>query len=256
MSGEPGGEGEPFDLNQVFSGQEAVLLGELTSARRAGHPIVQGDATEGLWIELLRKRLPRRYDATRAIVVDSQGHRSHQMDLVIYDRYFSPQWWEQADHHYVPAESVYAVFEVKPEINREYLLYASEKIASVRELYRTAAQFGWAMGTMNPRPTSPPILGGLLAGSSAWSPTFGEPFQRALADGAAHGGLDLGCVLGHGAFEIPDLSRRSEAVNSEPGVALVTFLLTLLRRLQALGSAPAIDYTAYERWITGGLASV
>jgi hypothetical protein len=32
----------------------------------------------------------------------------------------------------------------------------------------------------------------------------------------------------------------------------VTFLLTLLRRLQALGMVSAIDYTAYERWIVGG----
>jgi hypothetical protein len=245
---------DTFDLHQVFFGQEETLRGELAAARQAGHPTVQGDATEGHWIELLGQRLPRRYDVTKAIVVDSQGHRSEQMDIVICDRYYSPQWWELADHHYVPAESVYAVFEVKPQINRDYLLYASEKIASVRQLHRTATSFGWAMGTMNPRPRHPPILGGVLTGASGWSPPFGEPFRTALADGAADGALDLGCVLGHGAFEIPDLTRRSEAVVSEPGVALVTFLLTLLRRLQALGSVPAIDYTAYERWIVGSRA--
>lgn len=245
---------DSFDLHQVFVGQEEALRGELTVAHQAGHPTVQGDATEGHWIGLLRKRLPRRYDVTKAIVVDSQGHRSEQMDLVICDRYYSPQWWELADHHYVPAESVYAAFEVKPEINRDYLIYASEKIASVRQLHRTAASFGWAMGTMNPRPRHPPILGGLLAGASGWSPTFGKPFRAALDDGPADGALDLGCVLGQGAFEIPDMARRSEVVVSEPEVALVTFLLTLLRRLQALGSVPAIDYTAYEGWITGGRA--
>jgi hypothetical protein len=245
---------DAFDLHQVFFGQEEALRGELRTARQAGHPTVQGDATEGHWIDLLGKRLPRRYDITKAIVVDSKGDRSDQMDLVIYDRCYSPQWWELADHHYVPAESVYAVFEVKPEINREYVIYASEKIASVRQLRRTAASFGWAMGMMNPRPHHPAILGGLLAGASGWSPAFGEPFRTALEDGAADGALDLGCVLGQGAFEVPDLARRSEAVVSEPGVALVTFLLTLLRRLQALGTVPAIDYTAYEGWITGGTA--
>jgi hypothetical protein len=245
---------DSFDLHQVFFGQEEALRSELMAARMAGHPTIHGDATEGHWIELLRKRLPRRYDVTKAIVVDSKGHRSDQMDLVVYDRYYSPQWWELADHHYVPAESVYAVFEVKPEINREYVLYASEKVASVRQLHRTAAPFGWAMGTMDPRPHHPAILGGLLTGTSGWSPTFGDSFRTALADGVADGALDLGCILGHGAFEVPDLTQRSEAVASEPGVALVTFLLTLLRRLQALGSVPAIDYTAYERWIVGGTA--
>jgi len=246
---------DEFDLHEVFFGQDEALRVELRAARQAGHPTVQGDATEGHWITLLGKRLPRRYDVTKAIVVDSQGHRSEQMDLIVYDRYYSPQWWELADHHYVPAESVYAVFEVKPEINRDYVLYAAEKIASVRQLHRTAASFGWAMGTMPPRPQHPAILGGLLAGGSGWSPTFGDPFRTALKDGVADGALDLGCVMGHGAFEIPDLTKRSEAVVSEPNVALVTFLLTLLRRLQALGSVPAIDYAAYEGWIVGGTAA-
>jgi len=245
---------DSFDLHQVFFGQDEALRGELKAARQAGHTTVQGDATEDHWIGLLRKRLPRRYDVTKAIVVDSKGHRSEQMDLVVYDRYYSPQWWELADHHYVPAEGVYAVFEVKPEINREYLIYASEKIASVRQLHRTATSFVSAMGTMEPRPQHPAILGGLLASTSGWSPAFGEPFRTALADVVADGALDLGCVLGHGAFEIRDLTQRSEAVVSEPGVGLVTFLLTLLRRLQALGNVPAIDYTAYERWIIGGTA--
>jgi len=243
-----------IDLTEVFSGQEEILQAELKSGKLAGHPAVQGDATEDHWIELIRNRLPRRYDVTKAIVVDSRGRRSQQMDLVVYDRHFSPQWWQQADHHYIPAESVYAAFEVKPMITRKQVLYASEKVASVRRLHRTAGSFAWAMGTMNPRPTHPPILGGLLAGASEWSSAFGEPFLTALQDGALDGALDLGCVLGHGAFEIPDSSKRSAAVTSKPEVALVTFLLTLLRRLQGLGSAPAIDYVAYERWITGGSA--
>jgi hypothetical protein len=240
---------DDFDLHEVFTGQEAILRAELTVGKQAGHPGVQGDATEDHWIELLRKRLPRRYDVTRAIVVDSTGHRSHQMDLVVHDRHFSPLWWEQGDHHYVPAGSVYAVFEVKPEISRDYVLYASKKIASVRRLERTAASFGWAMGVMNPRPTPPPILGGLLASDSGWSPAFGQPFRKALEDAAPTGGaLDLGCVLGHGGFEIPDSTKPGEAIVSQPGVALVSFLLGFLHRLQGLGSAPAIDFIAYARW--------
>ena len=87
------------------------------------------------------------------------------------------------------------------------------------------------------------------------APALGEPFRRALQDGAPNGALDRGCVQGYGAFEIPDLSQRSDAVVSEPQVALITFLPTLLRRLQALGSPPAIDYTAYERWMAGQTAT-
>jgi hypothetical protein len=241
---------DEFDLHQVFAGQEDVLRAELRSGKEARHSGVQGDATEDQWIALLRKRLPQRYEVTKAIVVDSTGHRSHQIDAVIHDRHFSPLWWEQGDHRYVPAESVYAVFEVKPEINREYVLYASRKIASVRRLHRTATSFGWAMGTMPPRPL-PPILGGLLAGDSGWSPGLGDPFRSALQEAAPNGILDLGCVLGHGSFEIPDGKSATDVVVSASGVALVSFLLTLLHRLQGLGSAPAIDYSEYARWISG-----
>ena len=67
----------------------------------------------------------------------------------------------------------------------------------------------------------------------------------------AAGRLDLGCVLGHGAFEIIDPDRPSEITASPEPVALMSYLLTLLRRLQGIGTAPAIDYIAYEKWITG-----
>ena len=240
-----------IDLHAVFADQEKILLAELTSGKHAGHPGVQGAATERHWIDFMRKRLPRRYDATRAIIVDSLGQRSEQMDLIICDRYCSPQWWELDDHYYVPAESVCAAFEVKPEINRDYVLYASKKIASVRRLRRTATSFTVATGVQDPKPRLLHILGGLVAGTSGWSPTFGDPFRSALGDTVPDGALDLGCVLHHGAFEVPDSSKRSDTVVSNPDVALVSFLLTLLHRLQGLGNAPAIDYRAYERWISG-----
>ena len=40
---------------------------------------------------------------------------------------------------YIPAEGVYAVFEVKPDLNKKYILYAGDKIESVRKLFRTSA---------------------------------------------------------------------------------------------------------------------
>jgi hypothetical protein len=240
------GGSDTIDLHQVFTGQEDILRTHLRTGKHAGHPSVQGDGTEHHWIELLRTRLPRRYDVTKAIVVDSVGGRSDQIDMVVYDRQYSPEFWEQGDHRYVPAESVYAVFEIKPSFNREYVLYAGDKIASVRRLKRTSNPFGWAGGTHDGHGGFEP-LGGILCTTSEWSPAFGTPFAESRNVMDAQGQLDLGCVLGHGAFEIPDRSSQDEITISDPSVTLVTFLLTLLRRLQALGSAPALDYAAYER---------
>jgi hypothetical protein len=245
------GELPEIDLHQIFVGQEEVLARDLKDSGLAGHPGVHGDGNEQLWIDLLNKRLPARYTVSKAIVVDSAGGRSHQLDAVIHDRQYSPQVWERGEHRFVPAESVYAVFEIKPEINRDYVLYAAKKVQSVRRLARTSSSFTWASGTHGGREDFVP-LGGLLCGSSGWSPGLGDPFTKALGDAPADGRLDLGCVLGHGAFEVPDRAEAEVVTLSTPSTALVSFLLTLLRRLQGLGTAPAIDYRAYAEWIDRG----
>lgn len=237
-----------IDLHGIFVGQEGVLARELQASKLAGHAGVHGDGNEHLWIELLKQRLPNRYTVSKAIVVDSAGGRSHQIDAVVHDRQYSPQVWERGEHRYVPAESVYAAFEVKPEINRDYVIYASKKVASVRRLSRTSSSFAWASGMHKGREDFVP-LGGLLAGSCGWATGLAESFEDALSDTVEGGRLDLGCVLGQGAFEIPDREQPRFVTTSAPELALVSFLLTLLRRLQGLGTAPAIDYEAYARWI-------
>lgn len=136
-----------IDLRKVFAGHEETLRAHLRTGANAGHRGVQGDGNEQHWIELFERHLPRRYATTRAMVVDSRGGQSEQLDLVIYDRQYSPEFWEHGSHHYLPAESVYAIFEIKPELNREYLLYAGQKIASARRLHRTSTSFEWASGT-------------------------------------------------------------------------------------------------------------
>jgi hypothetical protein len=240
---------DDIDLHQVFVGQETTLLAELSAGRHAGHTGIQGDGTEDRWIAFLRDRLPRRYAVTRAIVIDSEGHRSDQIDVVIHDRHFSPRFWEVGDHHYLPAESVYAVFEVKPDLSKSNVEYASQKAASVRRLHRTSATFGWALGPMPPRPLYP-ILAGILCDRSSWTPAFGKPFVDTLSGIETSGRLDFGCVLGHGTFEVPHDAPLDKPVVGDAATALVAFLLTLLHRLQGLGSAPAIDYPAYMKWVT------
>lgn len=241
-------EADDFDLHAVFAGQEDILRAQLATGKQAGHPGVQGDGTEHHWIELLRQRLPRRYDVTKGIIVDSAGGRSEQIDLIVYDRQYSPEFWEQGEHHYVPAEAVYGAFEIKPELNKDYVLYAGEKVASVRRLQRTSHEFGWAGGTHGGHGGFQP-LGGILCTTSDWTPTFGDPFRRYCKEIEPMGRLDLGCVLGHGAFEIPARDQPDDVIVSGSSVTLITFLLTLLRRLQKLGSASALDYAAYEAWI-------
>jgi hypothetical protein len=60
---------------------------------------------------------------------------------------YTPSLLDQQKHRYVPAEAVYAVFEVKPSINWDYLIYAGEKADSVRILERTSIEIPHAGGT-------------------------------------------------------------------------------------------------------------
>nr|WP_269765725.1 DUF6602 domain-containing protein [Burkholderia ubonensis] len=108
-----------------------------TTRKSFGHPDAKGDASEAVWLELLKTYLPERYRADKAYVVDSKGAFSDQIDVVVYDRQYSPFIFHYQGETIVPAESVYAIFEAKQTINANYVAYARKKVASVRTLHRT-----------------------------------------------------------------------------------------------------------------------
>ena len=236
----------PDRLTEILSGLQARLEGELRGNRAAvTHPGARGEASEEDWLRVLNDHLPRRYQADRAFVIDSHGECSEQIDIVIYDRQYSPFLYNQANQRYVPAESVYGVFEVKQDLSREHVLYAGQKAASVRRLHRTSAPVPHVEGVAKPRPL-PRIVAGIVTYQSSWTPPFGESFRNALGELAVEHQLDVGCALLHGAFEAHYSTPGEVALTVVEGPrSLVQFLMRLLKQLQALATAPAIDYEAY-----------
>lgn len=233
-------------LTDVVAGLQQALEGSLRGSRAVlTHPGARGEAAEDDWIRVLKGHLPQRYQADRAFVIDSLGQRSDQIDIVVYDRQYSPLLFNQSSQIFVPAESVYAVLEVKQNLSREHVLYAGEKAASVRRLHRTSSNIKHAGGVFEPAPV-PRIIAGLLAYQSDWSPAFGDPLRNALAETHSDGRLDLGCALVDGTFEVGyGPGGEAQLTSSMGGHSLVQFFLRLLRLLQRMGSAPAIDYAAY-----------
>lgn len=233
-------------LTEILDGLQASLEGELRGNRAAvTHPGARGEASEEDWLRILNDHLPRRYRADRAFVIDSRGASSEQIDIVIYDRQYSPFLYNRANQRYVPAESVYAVLEVKQELSREHVMYAGDKAASVRRLHRTSARIPHAGGAYAPRPL-PRIVAGLVTYQSAWSPAFGTPLEDALGELSSDAQLDVGCALVNGAFEVAYRTGDPIEVSVYEGPrSLVQFLMRLLKQLQALATAPAIDYQAY-----------
>ena len=237
---------ESFDLHKAFRGKQDSLRYILETGRDiVGHPGSIGDGTELHWRELLDEFLPKRYQVSEGFVVDSTGKRSQQIDVIVHDRTFSPLLWEHGGHMYVPAESVYAIFEVKQDHTLDDIKAAGKKAASVRELVRTQGEFGWLKGAAIKEPF--PILAGLLTVSSGWKPAFGDPFYSALAGLEDDKYLDLGCALSEGSWELEDHTNPRTAKLSQPDTALVSFCMRLLYRLQKMGTVGGIDYGEYEQ---------
>ena len=226
-----------LDLSEVFRRVQHEMLASLSVGRLFEHASTAGAATEHHWLEMFARYLPKAYRAAPAFIIDSTGRRSRQIDIAIFDQLHSPLLFPHASGVHVPAESVYAVFEVKPTFSRQWLRDAAEKAASVRILHRT---------TRRPQP----ILAGLLAATSVWSEsTFQPNLRRSLLSTP----LDIGCCLKHGSFEQTRTLQISSRKRTAGGVvrvsnadeSLIFFLLRLLERLRARGPAPEINLMHY-----------
>lgn len=227
-------------MKGAFASVQAGLAARLQLASTSiQHASTQGSVTEDHWIEIFRAYLPDRYEVASGLVIDSAGGRSEQIDIVIFDRHFTPTLLDQKQHRYIPAEAVYAVFESKPHLDKNYLEYAGAKAASVRALHRTSVPIAHAGGVYKAKEPFP-ILAGIVAPRANWVDGLGASFKENLPVGG-YDGLECGCALEYGVFD-----RFNGALETTgPDGALIYFLFRLLSKLQSLGSVPAIDWAAY-----------
>lgn len=210
------------------------------------HPGAKGGGSENVWLELLGTYLPKRYQATNAFVVDSNGIFSDQIDVVVFDRQYSPFVFNYEGQTVIPAESVYAVFEAKQTLNLSMVKYAQEKVRSVRNLHRTSLPIPHAGGIYPPKPLIP-IMGGLLTLESDWNPPLGDSFQNQLEAEKNGALLNIGCVASHGYFFH---EKNSDQFNLLPeSKAATAFLFKLISELQLSSTVPMIDIHAYGKWL-------
>ncbi len=212
------------------------------------HDGIMGSVGEQCWIKMLKKYLPRRYEVNSAIIIDSEGHTSEQIDVVIYDPQYTPTLLAQEHHFYVPAEAVYAVFDAKQKINKQLLNAAAQKAESVRKLKRTSVPIVHSDGM---RPAKEPfeIIAGILARSVEWTDGLGDAFSKViyLTDFTDKKFLNCGSGLSDGSFDFYD--RKDSLVVGPKDCGLAYFLFRLLNKLQSLGTVPAIDWNSYAKVI-------
>jgi len=234
-----------WSLSKLLEGLHDDIHQRLETSRKTfAHASTKGDASENVWLDLFQKYLPKRYQAEKAHVVDCKGMFSQQMDVVVFDRQYSPFIFNYENQLIVPAESVYAVFEAKQSIDAGYVDYAQKKVQSVRNLHRTSLPIPHAGGTY---PAKPPvkIFGGILSFESEWSPAMGIPLKEALLED--EGCLSFGCIAAKGYFHYDEhLKEYNFFIGGKPATA---FLFKLISELQFSGTVPMIDVLSYSKWL-------
>src|SRR5467141_3373331 len=158
-------------LRQAFATEQECLVPKLQSSNRITHAGDRGEVNEQHFIDFLRKYLPNRYTVEKAIVLSSEGEVSDSIDIVVFDRQYTPTLLDNDKHRYVPAEAVYGIFECKPTIDKAYLEYAADKVASVRRLKRTSVDIHHAGGVF-PAKKLFKIVGGILSIDVEWKDGF------------------------------------------------------------------------------------
>ncbi len=155
-------------LHELYTSMQKQLAANLDAARNANkNPNAKGDESELTWLRLFDEHLPHRYQSAKGIVIDSDGAESDALDIIVYDRHYTPIIYNQQGYPYVPAESVYAVLESKQELDKELIEYAGKKAESVRRLKWTSGAITAVTGTHKPRE---PFR--ILAGTAVYSSSF------------------------------------------------------------------------------------
>lgn len=236
------------DIKGLFEDLQERMLVNLVGARKViDHPTAKGGASEVNWRGMLSDHLPKRYQVDTGFLLDHEGAISEQIDIVVFDRQYTPFLLNRDGVLYIPAEGAYAVFEVRQDFGRDNLKYAADKIASARRLKRTSFQITHAGGQFPPR-VPIHILGGILTLDSAWSPPFGNSFIQLITELGADSRVDLACVLKHGTVDVL-YDGQPHVTVSPPDCTLIFFLLKVLSRLQSVGTVPAMDLHAYAQWL-------
>lgn len=181
-----------MSIEQLLSAKQRILNADLSVLFE--HPTSKGEESENSWIEHLSSFLPARYGVTKGFVFDSKGNISKQIDIIIYDALYSLFIYKaKSGEKYITAESVYAVFDSKQEVTSETVRETNEKIASVKELYRTSRGM-YSSGKEMPARGLTKILGGILAKNVKVQKDTFQKYMEQNKD------IDFGCIIDDFAF--------------------------------------------------------
>ena len=184
---------------------------------------------------LLTKFLPRRYSIGSGIVIDTLGHHSKQIDIIVYDSYYHPELFSQgAAASLYPVDVVYMTIEVKTMMTKDEMKKAIENADSIKQLKFIESP----IQTLNETPqipgavsfdvtkTSSPIA--IIFAFNCETSTY-ETFESWIESGKAHNEIQLFdlCYILQPTFfyTFQDLDRKnrpSKGINPLPQTVIET----------------------------------
>lgn len=105
-------------------------------ARDIEHSVAAGEAREDAARKVLSDFLPEAFGIDRGFIFSSDGYRSNQTDLIIYDKIWSRPTYGQNNSKFFTVESVYGTFELKTNLDRSDIKDACEKASRFKKLKR------------------------------------------------------------------------------------------------------------------------
>ena len=126
-------------ISYQFAKIEENLINNFFRSISISHPGDKGTSREDLLKNFLvdNDYLPKKYGVSKgsSYVISSSGHKSAQVDLLIYDIMNCPKLLTLNDIQFFPVESVYGIIEVKSNLDSKKTLFdALEKIASYKKI--------------------------------------------------------------------------------------------------------------------------
>lgn len=236
-----------INVRNLFMDLQTKMIASLSiSSKNINHPTSKGDAAEFDWKKWLTDYLPERYKVEKAFIIDLNGQISDEIDLVVFDRNYSPFLLNHSNSLYIPVESVYAAFEVKQILDKQNFDYAAKKAFSIRHLYRTSGKITCLDG-LKRRQQLKHILFGVLSTSSSWKYPIKEKLEKLTRKLQENARIDIGCSIMNGSFSITYENETPKIVESHKEDALLFFYFNLFDRLQQYGNPPALDINEYMK---------
>jgi hypothetical protein len=112
------------------------LLARYRSSAGYGHSGGRGDIRETILLDWLRQFLPAKVALTKGEVVDSQGVRSREFDIIIHLPSSAPRLFASVNRAVVPVEEVLGLVEIKSHLDAKHLDEFSTGLGQVGMMVR------------------------------------------------------------------------------------------------------------------------